>query len=57
MGQMLVDKHFGHNVKSANDVTFSADDTLYRLLEDDESSALNIGETSQCITMSGERIL
>lgn len=47
MGQALIDKHFGHDVKS--DETFQdAPDKYYRLLEDDESTALNAGETSQC---------
>ncbi|XP_021375341.1 uncharacterized protein LOC110464448 [Mizuhopecten yessoensis] len=47
MGQALIDKHFGHNVKS-EEVFQDAPDKYYRLLEDDESSALNAGETSQC---------
>ncbi|XP_060077398.1 uncharacterized protein LOC132556952 [Ylistrum balloti] len=49
MGQNLIDKHFGHNVKSTSDEVFQdSPDKYYRLLEDDESSALNAGEMSQC---------
>ncbi|XP_033738252.1 LOW QUALITY PROTEIN: uncharacterized protein LOC117325864 [Pecten maximus] len=47
MGQALIDKHFGHNVKS-EEVFQDSPDKYYRLLEDDESTALNAGETSQC---------
>ena len=51
MGQMLIDRHFGHKAGAA-DAQFANDDTLYRLLEDDQSSALNAGETSECAPMS-----
>ena len=52
MGQELIDQHFGHHVKQEKE--FKDDDTYYRLLEDDESSALNAGATSQCEPMSGK---
>ncbi|CAG2211928.1 unnamed protein product [Mytilus edulis] len=46
MGQALIDKHFGHNVKSKE--TFQDADVYYRLLDDDESEALNSGTMSDC---------
>lgn len=46
MGQKLIDQHFGHNLKSNQ--TFEDSDTLYRLMDDDESTALNAGEMSTC---------
>ena len=52
MGQMLIDKHFGHNVKDDKEI-FKDDDTYYRLLEDDDSSALNAGELSECAPQPG----
>ncbi|ELU10998.1 hypothetical protein CAPTEDRAFT_203097 [Capitella teleta] len=51
MGQMLIDQHFGHRVGSSSVAVFKDDDTMYRLIEDDESSALNAGETSECAMM------
>ena len=51
MGQLLLDQHFGHSVKSEQ--VFKDDNTYYRLLEDDESNALNAGETSSCQPVSG----
>lgn len=53
MGQKLIDQHFGHNLKS--DQTFQDSDTLYRLMDDDESTALNAGEMSQCEPRPGQR--
>ncbi|CAD5115554.1 DgyrCDS4518 [Dimorphilus gyrociliatus] len=47
MGQALIDQHFGKEVKKDGQ-TFKADNTLYRLIEDDDSTALNAGETSPC---------
>ncbi|XP_045158695.2 uncharacterized protein LOC123524512 isoform X2 [Mercenaria mercenaria] len=41
MGQALIDRHFGHQLK--NQETFQDADVYYRLLEDDDSSALNAG--------------
>ena len=41
MGQALIDRHFGHQVKNAE--TFQDADVYYRLLEDDDTSALNAG--------------
>ncbi len=46
MGQQLIDRHFGHQVKENQ--TFQDDKVHYRLIEDDDSTALNAGETSQC---------
>ncbi|XP_056018682.1 uncharacterized protein LOC125670590 isoform X2 [Ostrea edulis] len=46
MGQKLIDQHFGHNLKSAE--KFQDSDALYRLLDDDDSTALNAGEMSEC---------
>lgn len=46
MGQALIDKHFGHNVKSQE--TFQDTDVYYRLLDDDETEALNSGTMSDC---------
>lgn len=46
MGQKLIDQHFGHNLKSNQ--MFEDSDTLYRLMDDDESTALNAGEMSTC---------
>ncbi|CAC5409797.1 unnamed protein product [Mytilus coruscus] len=46
MGQALIDKHFGHNVKSQE--TFQDADVYYRLLDDDETEALNSGTMSNC---------
>lgn len=41
MGQALIDRHFGHQIK--NQETFQDADVYYRLLEDDSTSALNAG--------------
>lgn len=46
MGQALIDRHFGHQVK--NQETFQDADTYFRLLDDDHSSALNAGDLSHC---------
>lgn len=47
MGQSLIDKHFSHSAKKDTEL-FRDDDTLYRLLEDDESNALNADVSSEC---------
>ncbi|XP_046565783.1 uncharacterized protein LOC124274466 [Haliotis rubra] len=48
MGQQLVDKHFSHQVKTGQE-TFRDDKVYYRLLDDDDSVALNdIGQMSEC---------
>lgn len=52
MGQKLIDQHFGHNLKSNQ--TFEDSDTLYRLMDDDESTALNAGEMSTCEPRPGK---
>jgi hypothetical protein len=38
-------------LQAGTDAQFAADDTLYRLLEDDPSTALNAGEISPCAPM------
>ena len=43
MGQALINRHFGHHVKDQE--TFQDADVYYRLLDDDDSSALNAGVT------------
>ena len=53
MGQALVDQHFGHQVRT-DDLTFHDDDRLYRLVEDDETAALNGGSSSECQPRPGE---
>ncbi|XP_070554538.1 uncharacterized protein [Ptychodera flava] len=47
MGQALLEQRFGHNIKG-NVTEFRDEDTYYRLMEDDESSALNSGLSSEC---------
>lgn len=46
MGQQLINRHFGHEVKHHE--VFKDDDTYYRLIEDDETTALNSGDVSSC---------
>ena len=46
MGQALIDRHFGHQVK--NSEVFEDKDVYYKLLDDDESVALNAGGLSDC---------
>lgn len=41
MGQALIDRHFGHQLK--NQETFEDAEVYYRLLEDDDTNALNAG--------------
>lgn len=53
MGQALIDRHFGHQVKNAE--TFQDADVYYRLLEDDDTSALNAGP-SDCDPRPGKYI-
>ncbi|KAL8573984.1 hypothetical protein ACOMHN_029431 [Nucella lapillus] len=49
MGQNLLDTHFGVQVNSIQgEGKFKDDDTLYRLLEDSELSALNGGAITRC---------
>ena len=47
MGNSLLEKHFSHSAKK-DTTEFTDDDTLYRLLEDDESNALNADVSSDC---------
>ena len=51
MGQALIDRHFGHQVKDKE--TFQDSDVYYRLLDDDDSSALNAGDLSDCEPRAG----
>ncbi|KAK6188137.1 hypothetical protein SNE40_004387 [Patella caerulea] len=46
MGQELINKHFGNNVK--NEETFRDDNVYYRLLDDTDDNALNSGAMSEC---------
>lgn len=48
MCRQLVERNFGHSLEKGKDTEFRDDDTVYRLLEDDESTALNSGMSSQC---------
>ena len=50
-GQYLIDNHFAHSVKHQSG--FENSDKLYRLLEDDDSDALNHGDASECLSKSG----
>ena len=50
MGQALIDQHFGSDVKKSSE--FKNDDTYYRLIEDDETMALNSG-SSTCAPRPG----
>ncbi|PVD23300.1 hypothetical protein C0Q70_16566 [Pomacea canaliculata] len=54
MGQQLIDRHFGYNVKT--DEIFRDDQTYYRLMEDDETSALNSGSVSECEPQPAGRV-
>lgn len=56
MGQELINQHFGHNLKSAEEFEDSAD-VFYRLLQDDESSALNAGPLSECEPRPGTHLI
>lgn len=47
MGQALIDQHFGADINK-HQIIFKDDETIYRLLEDDQSTALNAGTVSQC---------
>ncbi|KAK2164124.1 hypothetical protein LSH36_68g04032 [Paralvinella palmiformis] len=47
MGQALIDQHFGADINKYQ-IIFKDDETIYRLLEDDQSTALNAGTVSQC---------
>ena len=51
VGQNLIDRHFGNQVKQ--DQVFKADDTLYQLLEDSDTNALNTGATTLCTPRPG----
>ena len=46
MGQSLIDRHFGHQVKNAD--TFQDAEIYYKLLDDDDTAALNSGPMSDC---------
>lgn len=48
MCRQLVERNFGHGVEKGKETEFKDDDSVYRLLEDDESTALNSGMSSAC---------
>jgi len=50
-GQYLLDHHFAHSLSGSE--KFEKSSSLYRLLEDDDSSALNQGDTSDCVSRTG----
>ena len=54
MGQTLIDRHFGHQVQDKE--IFQDADVYYRLLDDDDSSALNAGALSDCEPRAGRAI-
>ncbi|CAH3035075.1 unnamed protein product [Pocillopora meandrina] len=48
MCRELVERNFGHGVEKGKHTEFKDDNSIYRLLEDDESTALNSGMSSVC---------
>lgn len=48
MCRQLVERNFGHSLEKGKETEFKDDDSVYRLLEDDESTALNSGMSSAC---------
>ena len=48
MCRELVERNFGHGVEKGKHTEFKDDSSIYRLLEDDESTALNSGMSSVC---------
>ena len=52
MGQALIERHFGHDVKKNERFKDDAS-AIYRLLDDDDSDALNAGTMSKCEPRSG----
>ena len=48
MCRELVERNFGHCVEKGKHTEFKDDNSIYRLLEDDESTALNSGMSSVC---------
>ncbi|KAL9968655.1 hypothetical protein ACROYT_G020770 [Oculina patagonica] len=48
MCRQLVERNFGHSLEKGKQTEFKDDDSIYRLLEDDESTALNSGMSSMC---------
>jgi len=48
MCRQLVERNFGHSLGKGKETEFRDDDSIYRLLEDDESTALNSGMSSVC---------
>lgn len=53
MGKQLISRSFGHAVAGGGNEDEFNEDTYYRLLEDDESSALNAGQMSECAPHPG----
>lgn len=48
MCRQLVERNFGHSLEKGKQTEFKDDESIYRLLEDDESTALNSGMSSLC---------
>ena len=48
MCSQLVERNFGHSLGKGQETLFKDDDSIYRFLEDDETSALNSGMSSVC---------
>ncbi|XP_014667662.1 PREDICTED: uncharacterized protein LOC106809184 [Priapulus caudatus] len=49
MGESLIQQHFAHNVKRAS--KFTDDASVFRLLDDEQSGALNAGTMSECLPL------
>ena len=54
MGQELITQHFGHTLKG-DEEKFTRDG-YYRLIEDDESKALNGGAISECAPVAPDEL-
>ena len=54
MGQALMDKHFCHSAKKETEL-LQDNDSLYRLLQDDESNSLNADVSSDCEPRPGRK--
>lgn len=60
MGNILLRQHIARDVRTPNEQTFKNEDIVYRLLEDENSAALNAGTLSECkpspAAMIGEEV-
>lgn len=60
MGNILLRQHIARDVRTPNEQTFKNEDVVYRLLEDENSAALNAGTLSECkpspAAMVGEEV-